>query len=97
MTPESHEILSHVQEAIRRQLSFAPDAPVPPDADFHAQLGGDSLDLAELTMNLEEEFDINAPDGALPPPVTPAKIAALIGQCLAARSAPIARAPSQRI
>ena len=86
MTVDNREILRRVQEAIREQLSLGPEVPVPPDADFHAQLGGDSLDLAEITMNLEEEFEINAPDGAIPSPVTPAKMAALVARCLAARS-----------
>ena len=87
MMPDEEEILSRVQEAVRKQLSLGPEVPVPPDADFHAQLGGDSLDLAEITMNLEEEFEINAPDGAIPSPVTPARMAALVARCLTDRQA----------
>jgi acyl carrier protein len=85
MVPYKREILRRVQEAVRKQMSFGPEVPVPPDADFYAQLGGDSLDLAEITMNLEEELGFSAPDGAIPSLVTPAKMAALIEQCLAVR------------
>jgi len=33
-----------------------------PVAKFQDDLGADSLDLIELTMRLEEEFDIEIPD-----------------------------------
>jgi len=82
MTITDQEILRRVQAAIRDQLGFGPEAPVPPEADFFASLGGDSLDLAEIQLNLEEDFHTNLPDNAVPPPVTPAKIAGLLGQCL---------------
>ena len=82
MTITDQEILRRVQDAIREQLGFGPEAPVPPEADFFGQLGGDSIDLAELQMNLEEQFDTNLPDAAVPPPVTPAQIAGLLRQCL---------------
>jgi acyl carrier protein len=88
MTTDHQEIFRRVQEIVREQLAFGPEVPVPPDADFFAHLGGDSLDLAEVTMTIEDEFEINAPDGAIPPPVTPAKMAALVEQCLADRPAP---------
>jgi acyl carrier protein len=83
MTPDRQEILRRVQEAIRMHMSFGPEVPVPPDADFFAQFGGDSLDLAEITMRLEEEFDISAPESALPPPITPGKIVSMVEQALA--------------
>ncbi len=33
-----------------------------PDASFVDDLGADSLDLVELIMSMEEEFDIDIPD-----------------------------------
>jgi len=35
---------------------------VVPDASFVDNLGADSLDLVELIMSMEEEFDIDIPD-----------------------------------
>ncbi len=35
---------------------------VVPDASFVDDLGADSLDLVELIMSMEEEFDIEIPD-----------------------------------
>jgi acyl carrier protein len=32
------------------------------DEDFYDDLGGDSLDMAEVVMKCEEEFDIEIPD-----------------------------------
>ena len=38
------------------------ESDVVPEASFIDDLGADSLDLVELIMGLEEEFDINIPD-----------------------------------
>ncbi len=35
---------------------------VVPDASFVDDLGADSLDLVELIMSMEEEFDVDIPD-----------------------------------
>ena len=35
---------------------------VTPQASFIDDLGADSLDVVELVMGLEEEFDVNIPD-----------------------------------
>ena len=35
---------------------------ITPDTSFVNDLGADSLDVVELVMELEEEFDINIPD-----------------------------------
>ena len=36
---------------------------VVPEANFLDDLGADSLDIVELIMEFEEEFDIEIPDG----------------------------------
>ena len=36
---------------------------VVPEANFLDDLGADSLDIVELVMEFEEEFDIEIPDG----------------------------------
>jgi acyl carrier protein len=78
VTLDSRRILLSVQDAIREQLGLGAGVPVPPDAEFYGEIGGDSLDLAEIVMNLEAEFDISAPESAVPPPITPRRLAGMI-------------------
>ncbi|MDE0300002.1 MAG: acyl carrier protein [Candidatus Poribacteria bacterium] len=47
---------------IADQLQIDKDQ-VTPDASFMDDLGADSLDTVELIMALEEEFDMEIPDG----------------------------------
>ena len=46
---------------IAQQLSVAPDK-VKLEAKFIEDLGADSLDIVELVMAMEEEFDLESPD-----------------------------------
>ena len=55
------EIFDKVKEIIVEQLGVAEDA-VTEDAAFIDDLGADSLDIVELIMALEEEFDLEIPD-----------------------------------
>ena len=48
-------------EIIAKQLDVG-EPNVTPDASFTDDLGADSLDIVELVMVLEEEFDIEIPD-----------------------------------
>ena len=48
-------------EIIAKQLDVG-EHNVTPDASFTDDLGADSLDIVELVMVLEEEFDIEIPD-----------------------------------
>ncbi|MYB02161.1 acyl carrier protein [Candidatus Poribacteria bacterium] len=48
-------------EIIAEQLDVGEDN-VTPDASFTDDLGADSLDIVELVMVLEEEFDLEIPD-----------------------------------
>ena len=57
----SEEIYNKVKEIIVEQLGVAETA-VALDASFIDDLGADSLDIVELVMALEEEFDIEIPD-----------------------------------
>ena len=57
----SEEILEKVKAIIVEQLGVA-DTAVTMEASFIDDLGADSLDLVELIMALEEEFDIEIPD-----------------------------------
>ena len=50
-----------IKEIIVEQLGVAQEEVVP-EASFIDDLGADSLDIVELVMALEEEFDIEIPD-----------------------------------
>ena len=55
------EALAALREVAVEVLSVEPDA-VTNDARFKEDLDADSLDLVELVMALEEEFDITVPE-----------------------------------
>ena len=57
----SEEIFEKVKEIIVEQLGVA-DTAVTLEASFIDDLGADSLDIVELIMAIEEEFDIEIPD-----------------------------------
>ncbi len=50
-----------VRAKIAEQLSIDEDQ-ITMDSSFNDDLGADSLDLVELIMSLEEEFDMEIPD-----------------------------------
>ena len=57
----SDEIFDKVKEIIIEQLGVAESA-ITSEASFIDDLGADSLDIVELIMALEEEFDLEIPD-----------------------------------
>lgn len=57
----SEEIFEKVKAIIVEQLGVA-DTAVTMEASFIDDLGADSLDIVELIMALEEEFDMEIPD-----------------------------------
>lgn len=50
-----------VKKVVVEQLEVSEDE-VTPTASFVDDLGADSLDVVELVMGLEEEFDVEIPD-----------------------------------
>ncbi len=50
-----------VKNIIIEQLNVDAES-VTPDASFIEDLGADSLDIVELVMTMEEEFDLEIPD-----------------------------------
>ncbi len=58
---ETKELKSKLKEIIAEQLGVSEDEIVP-EASFIDDLGADSLDLVELIMALEEEFDMEISD-----------------------------------
>jgi len=57
----SEEILERIKAIIVEQLGVV-DTSVTMEASFIDDLGADSLDIVELVMAIEEEFDIEIPD-----------------------------------
>ena len=56
-------IEQRVFEIVAEELSVEKDK-IRPETTFINDLGADSLDIVELIMALEEEFDISIPDDA---------------------------------
>ena len=57
----SEEVFDKVKEFIVEHLGVAENA-VTSEASFIDYLGADSLDIVELIMALQEEFDMEIPD-----------------------------------
>lgn len=55
------DTFERVKELVVEQLGVDADE-VTPEASFVDDLGADSLDIVELVMAFEEEFDIEIPD-----------------------------------
>jgi acyl carrier protein len=58
---DAQALESRVTDLIVEQLGVSKTEAVP-KASFIDDLGADSLDIVELVMSLEEEFDIEIPD-----------------------------------
>lgn len=59
MTKE--EVVSKLKAIVSDRLDVEADQ-VTPEKSFVEDLGADSLDIVELIMGIEEEFDIEIPD-----------------------------------
>ena len=57
----SEDIFEKVKEIIIEQLGVS-ETSITIEASFIDDLGADSLDIVELVMALEEEFDLEIPD-----------------------------------
>ncbi len=55
--------LARLQNIVGKQLGIDPSK-VTPEADFGKELGADSLDVVELVMSIEDEFDVEIDDQA---------------------------------
>jgi acyl carrier protein len=56
-------VKERVTDIVAEQLGVNKEQ-ITPETSFVNDLGADSLDVVELVMELEEEFDINIPDDA---------------------------------
>jgi acyl carrier protein len=57
----SVDVEAKIKSIIVDQLGVEADS-VKPEASFIEDLGADSLDIVELVMTMEEEFDLTIPD-----------------------------------
>lgn len=57
MVDVQQRIIELIAEQLERDVSE-----ISPEMSFADDLGADSLDLVELIMNVEEEFDVEVPD-----------------------------------
>ena len=53
--------LERLQYIVGQQLGIDPNK-IKPEADFAKELGADSLDVVELVMSIENEFEIDIED-----------------------------------
>ena len=60
----NQEIFNKVQGIVAEQLEIQDKESIKPESKFAEDLGADSLDVVELVMALEEEFDLEIPDEA---------------------------------
>ena len=55
--------LFRLQNIVGKQLGIEPNK-IKPEADFGKELGADSLDVVELVMAIEDEFEMDIEDKA---------------------------------
>ena len=55
------EVQAKLKEIVMDRLNAEEDQ-IKPEASFVEDLGADSLDIVELIMGIEEDFDIEIPD-----------------------------------
>lgn len=75
-------VAERVIDIVAEQLGVEKDK-ITPETSFVNDLGADSLDVVELVMELEEEFDLNIPDDASEKIQTVGQAIEFIGQAQA--------------
>lgn len=58
---QMEEVLAKLKDIVMDRLNVEEEQ-IKPEASFVEDLGADSLDIVELIMGIEEEFDIEIPD-----------------------------------
>ncbi|HAF50537.1 MAG: Acyl carrier protein [Synergistales bacterium 54_24] len=58
---QADEVMKRLKEIVMDRLDVEEEQ-IKPEASFVEDLGADSLDIVELIMGIEEEFDIEIPD-----------------------------------
>ena len=60
----SLSVFEKLQKIISEQLEIDEDD-ITPDSDIVDDLGADSLDIVDLVMSIEDEFQVEIPDEAI--------------------------------
>lgn len=60
-TTPMKSIEDRVRDLIAKQFGVAPEQ-LDLNANLHVEFDGDSLDVVEITMGIEDDFDIDVPD-----------------------------------
>lgn len=60
----NQETFNKVKDIVAEQLEIQDKETIKAESKFAEDLGADSLDVVELVMALEEEFDLEIPDEA---------------------------------
>ena len=58
------EVFARIRDYLADQLEVDPEK-ITPDSDIVNDFGADSLDLVDLVMALEDEFEVEVPDDAI--------------------------------
>ena len=58
------ELFNKIQKLIAEKLEID-ESKITMDSSFRGDLGADSLDLVDLSMSIEEEFNLEVPDDVL--------------------------------
>jgi acyl carrier protein len=61
MSEAENAIFEKLQDIVAKQLSIDPSE-IQPESSFTSDLNADSLDVVELVMTFEEEFDVPIED-----------------------------------
>lgn len=77
-------IFDTVRELLAHQLEVEPES-IGPDTDIFEDLGADSLDVVELVMSIEEEYDIVITDERASNVRTVGQVVELLEELMAAR------------
>lgn len=57
-------VFEKIKKLLSEQLEVSPEI-ITMDTDIAGELGADSLDVVELLLSIEEEFDVEIPDDKL--------------------------------
>jgi acyl carrier protein len=60
-SPSRNHVFEDVKQIVAEYSDLAPDK-IAEDSALVADLGCDSLDIVEITMEVEEHFDVSVPD-----------------------------------
>ena len=71
------DMLEAVKEILSNQLGVDSDT-IEQDTDIIKDLGADSLDIVEMLMVIEQEYDVVIPDEVIPSLTTVGDVAAYI-------------------